>query len=91
VAPGESGGILRFGTAVEGRWGTTRDKPFGLQYRTYKTNEPTDMERTLLFEADLEDARNEPRAKEVAKLLSYLSRESIESGRRRSRYPTCLN
>jgi predicted transport protein len=39
------------------------------------------MERKLLFEADLEDARNEPRAEEVAKLLSYLSRESIESGR----------
>ena len=53
----------------------------GLQYRVYKSNEPVEMERKLLFEVDVEDARNEARVEEVTKLLSYLGRESIESGR----------
>lgn len=53
----------------------------GLQYRVYKSNEPAEMERKLLFEVNVEDARNEARAEEITTLLSYLSRESIESGR----------
>lgn len=53
----------------------------GLQYCVYKSNEPVEMERKLLFEVDLQDARNEARVEEIVKLLSYLGRESIESGR----------
>ncbi|MDP2949187.1 MAG: DUF5655 domain-containing protein [Chloroflexota bacterium] len=53
----------------------------GLQYRVYKSNEPVEMEGKLLFEVDLEDARDQARAEDVAKLLSYLGRESIESGK----------
>ena len=52
----------------------------GLQYRVYKSNEPTEMERKILFEADLHDAKEESRAEEVTRRLTYLSRDSIESG-----------
>lgn len=52
----------------------------GLKYRVYKSNEPADMERKLLFEVDLEDARDDSSAEEVVRRLTYLSRDSIESG-----------
>ncbi len=52
----------------------------GLLYRVYKTNEPADMERKLLFEVDLQDATDQAGTEEVAKLISYLARQSIESG-----------
>lgn len=52
----------------------------GLVYRVYKSNEPVEMERKLLFEVDLRDASDRARTEEVAKLLSYLARQSIESG-----------
>jgi hypothetical protein len=38
------------------------------------------MERKLLFEVDLEDARDDSSAEEVVRRLTYLSRDSIESG-----------
>jgi predicted transport protein len=53
----------------------------GLLYRVYKTNEPADMERKLLFEVDLQDATDQAGTEDVAKLISYLTRQSIESGR----------
>ncbi len=52
-----------------------------LLYRIYKTNEPADMERKLLFEVDLEDANDPGRTEDVARHISYLSRQSIDSGR----------
>lgn len=52
----------------------------GLLYRVYKSNEPVEMERKLLFEVDLQDANDQARTEEVAKLISYLARQSIESG-----------
>jgi len=52
----------------------------GLLYRVYKSNEPAEMERKLLFEVDLQDANDQARTGEVAKLISYLARQSIESG-----------
>jgi len=52
----------------------------GLLYRVYKTNEPAEMERKLLFEVDLQDASDQAGTEEVAKLISYLARQSIESG-----------
>jgi len=52
----------------------------GLQYRVYKSNEPVEMEQKLLFKVDVEDSRNEAGAENVNRLLSYLARESVESG-----------
>lgn len=52
----------------------------GLQYRVYKTNEPTDMERKLFMDVDLREARDDRHADEVAGRLTYLSRDSIEAG-----------
>ena len=52
----------------------------GLKYRVYKTNEPSDMERKLLFDVDLNDAAEADGGEEVARRLTFLSRESIESG-----------
>jgi len=52
----------------------------GLLYRVYKSNEPAEMERKLLFEVDLQDASDQAGTEEAAKLISYLARQSIESG-----------
>jgi predicted type IV restriction endonuclease len=52
----------------------------GLNYRVYKSNEPVDMERKLLYEVNLQVAANEHDRPTVLRSLSTLSRTSAETG-----------
>lgn len=53
----------------------------GLIYRIYKTNEPAEMERKLLFEVDLSLVDSGASdGSELIRYLTFLSRDSIENG-----------
>lgn len=52
----------------------------GLDYRVYKSNEPVDMERKLLFEVDLREAADEHARANVVAALRKLSRQAVEAG-----------
>ena len=50
----------------------------GPRIRVYKTNEPVEMDRKLLFEVDLTDDSDTPSDK--AQILRLISREAVEAG-----------
>lgn len=52
----------------------------GLRYHVYKTNEPVDMTRKLLFEVDLTEAADPEQRPGIIRRLSFLARESILRG-----------
>jgi predicted transport protein len=52
----------------------------GVKYRVYKTNEPVDMSRKLVFELDLTDFEDEQERPILLRRLHMLSREAIEAG-----------
>jgi hypothetical protein len=52
----------------------------GVKYRVYKTNEPVDMSRKLVFELDLNDFEVEQERPVLLRRLRMLSRQAIEAG-----------
>ncbi len=52
----------------------------GLEYHVYKSNEPVEMERKLLFQIDLRDAREASDRADVLRSLRALSRQAVERG-----------
>ena len=52
----------------------------GLEYRVYKSNEPVDMERKLLFQVNLNDAAEQQEKSTVLQSLRKLSKDALESG-----------
>lgn len=52
----------------------------GVKYRVYKTNEPVDMSRKLVFEFDLHDFVEEQERPVLLRRLRMLSREAIATG-----------
>lgn len=53
----------------------------GIGYRVYKTNEPVDMARKLVFEVDLREFADEEKRGGVLRTLQLLSRDSVVAGR----------
>ena len=53
----------------------------GVGYRVYKTNEPVDMARKLVFEVDLREYADEEKRAGVLRSLQLLSRDSVVAGR----------
>jgi predicted transport protein len=53
----------------------------GISYRVYKTNEPVDMARKLVFEVDLREYADEEKRGGVLRSLQLLSRDSVVAGR----------
>lgn len=53
----------------------------GIGYRVYKTNEPVDMARKLVFELDLREHADPEKRAGVLRNLQLLSRESVVAGR----------
>lgn len=52
----------------------------GVKYRVYKTNEPVDMSRKLVFELDLHDFADEEERPVLLRRLRMLSRQAVEAG-----------
>jgi predicted transport protein len=52
----------------------------GIEYHVYKSNEPVAMERKLLFQVDLRDARDDSGRGDVLRSLRTLSRDAVERG-----------
>lgn len=53
----------------------------GVGYRVYKTNEPVDMARKLVFEVDLREYADDEKRAGVLRSLQLLSQESVVAGR----------
>jgi predicted type IV restriction endonuclease len=52
----------------------------GLVYQVYKSNEPVDMERKLLFEVDVREAADDAQRPDVVRSLQKFSKDAVEAG-----------